>query len=87
MNLLHDIDQNFSARHMDADGGTLADQLEAGHMELIATLMKVHTQLVLSNYKPEIRTALVGPAHQAVMRSARVLAYAAAVATPWKAPE
>ena len=52
----------------------------------LMTVVHAQTQLHEANYDPAVRSALVGPAHTAVMRSARALAHAAVQHTPKDAP-
>lgn len=82
MNALQDIDELVTAKCITHVQPTICERLYCGHMELVTALMKAQTQLHESNYAPAVRSALVGPAHTAVMRSARALAqHATAVKT------
>lgn len=84
MNILQGIDA-FSAGQV-TDTVPLYVRLYHGHMRLVQTLMHAQTQLHESGYEPDVRSALVGPAHTAVMHSARALAHAATQHTPEEAP-
>lgn len=79
---LKDADQLMTTVHMTPDV-PLHQRLYHGHMELVQTLMRAQDQLHESGYQPDVRSALVGPAHRAVLLSARALALAAA---PQRAP-
>ena len=72
------LEDDVTCVHTPPGFGTLAGNLYVGHMELIKTLMVEHARLVESGYQSAVRTALVAPAHMAVMQSAKALADAAA---------
>lgn len=76
MKALEGIDQAVTAKQVTPD---VPDEVRLyhGHMQLVATLMQAQTHLHESGYQPTVRQALVGPAHTAVMHSARALAHAA----------
>lgn len=81
MKILETIDQLVTAKHV-TEAPTLAQRLHAGHMELVCALMRAQTALHESGYSQSVRSALVGPAHSAVIASSAALCAAAAHPTP-----
>ena len=75
MNILTGIEQ-IAVTHISGEL-PLYSHLYVGHMDLIAALLRAQNKLHESNYDPLVRSALVGPAHTAVMDSAIALAKAA----------
>lgn len=82
---LKDADQLMTAVHVEQDV-QLFVRLYHGHMALVQALMRAQDQLHESGYQPDVRSTLVGPAHRAVMLSARALARAAVQHTPEEVP-